>query len=37
MRRYGLDASGSNLGPEAGSCENGNESSGSLKDGEFLD
>jgi hypothetical protein len=24
-------------GPRAGSCEHGNEPSGSIKDGEFLD
>jgi hypothetical protein len=33
----GLDSSGSGQGPVAGPCENGNESSGSIKGGEFLD
>jgi hypothetical protein len=33
----GLDASGSGQGPVAGSCENGNELSGSLKGVEFFD
>jgi len=33
----GLDVYGSGKGPVAGSCENGNEPSGSTKDGEFLD
>jgi hypothetical protein len=32
----GLDASGSGQGPIAGSCEHGNESSGSTKDREFF-
>jgi hypothetical protein len=35
--RCGLDASGSRQKPVAGSCEHGNESSGSVKGGEFLD
>jgi hypothetical protein len=33
----GLDSSGSGYGPVAGCCENGNEPSGSIKGGEFLD
>jgi len=32
-----LDSSGAGQGPVAGSCEDGNEPSGSIKDGEFLD
>jgi hypothetical protein len=32
----GLHSSGSGEGPVAGSCEYGNEPSGSTKDGEFL-
>jgi hypothetical protein len=36
-RRCGLDASGSGLGAVVGSCEHGNESSGSIKGGEFLE
>jgi hypothetical protein len=35
--RWGLDASGRGLGPVAGSYEHGNELSGSIKGGEFLD
>jgi hypothetical protein len=35
--RRGLDSSGSGYGPVAGSCEHGNEPSGSIKVGEFLD
>jgi hypothetical protein len=35
--RCGLDASGSGYGPVAGSCKHGNEPSGSIKGGEFLD
>jgi hypothetical protein len=34
--RFELDSSGSGYGPHAGSCEHGNESSGSIKGGEFL-
>jgi hypothetical protein len=33
----GLDSSGSGKGPVDGSCEQGNEPSGSIKCGEFLD
>jgi hypothetical protein len=33
----GLDSSGSGQGPVAGCCEHGNEPSGSIKGGEFLD
>jgi hypothetical protein len=33
----GMDASGSGYGPVTGSCEHGNEPSGSTKGGEFLD
>jgi len=33
----GLDSSGSGKGPVAGSCEQGNEPSGSIKGGEFVD
>jgi hypothetical protein len=32
----GLDASGSRQRPVAGSCEQGNEPSDSIKSGEFL-
>jgi hypothetical protein len=32
-----MDASGPGQGPVAGSCEHGNEASGSIKVGEFLD
>jgi hypothetical protein len=34
--RRGLDLSGSEWGPVVGSCEHGNERSGSIKDGYFL-
>jgi hypothetical protein len=34
--RCGLDSSGSGLGPVAGSCELGNELSGSIKGRKFL-
>jgi hypothetical protein len=37
MLRCGLDASSSGQGPVAGSCEHGNERSGSVKGGIFLD
>jgi hypothetical protein len=37
MGRHGLDCSGSGLGQVAGVCECGNEPSGSMKCGEFLD
>jgi hypothetical protein len=37
MGRCGLNASGSAQGPLAGCCEYGNEPSGSIKGGEFLD
>jgi hypothetical protein len=30
---YGVDSSGSRQGPVAGSCEHGNEPSGSIKEG----
>jgi hypothetical protein len=33
----GLHSSGSEEGPVAGSCEHGNETSGSINGGEFLD
>jgi len=33
----GLDLSGSEQGPVAGSCERGKESSGSTKCGKFID
>jgi hypothetical protein len=33
----GLDSSGSGWGSVAGSCEHGNEPSGSIKDEKFLD
>jgi hypothetical protein len=36
VRGCGLDSSGSGQGPVAGSCEQGNEPSGSIKDAEFL-
>jgi hypothetical protein len=36
-QRCGLDASGSRQGPVVGSCERGNEPSGSIKGGEILD
>jgi hypothetical protein len=35
--RCGLTSSGSGWGPVAGSCEHGNEPSGSIKGREFLD
>ena len=35
--RHGLDLSGSGLGQVVGSCECGNEPSGSIKCGEFFD
>jgi hypothetical protein len=35
--RCGLDSSDSGYGPAAGSCEHGNEPSGSIKGREFLD
>jgi len=35
--RCGLDASGSRQVPVVGYCEHGNEHSGSIKGGEFLD
>jgi hypothetical protein len=35
--RYGLDASGSGLGPVTGCCDYGNETSGSVNFEEFLD
>jgi len=34
---HGLDLSGSGQGQVAGTCECGNESSGSIKCGEFLE
>jgi hypothetical protein len=34
---FGLDSLGSGYGQVAGSCEHGNEPSGSIKCGEFLD
>jgi hypothetical protein len=33
----GLDISGSGYGPMVGFCEHGNEISGSIKGGDFLD
>jgi hypothetical protein len=36
MGGYGLDASGSGLGPVVCSCEHGNEPSGCIKGGKFL-
>jgi hypothetical protein len=35
--RYGPDSSGSGQGPVVGSYEHGNETSGSIKGGTFLD
>jgi hypothetical protein len=35
--RYGLNSSGSGNGPVSGFCEQGNEPSGSINGGEFLD
>jgi hypothetical protein len=35
--RFGLDSSGSVLGPAAGPCEYDNEPSSSMNCGEFLD
>jgi hypothetical protein len=35
--RCGLDASELEQGPVAGYCDHGNEPSGSMKGGEFLD
>jgi hypothetical protein len=37
MRGHGRDRSGSEQGQVAGSCECGDETSGSIKCGEFLD
>jgi hypothetical protein len=37
MGMCGLDAWGSGQGPEAGSCQHGDESSSSIKGGQFLD
>ena len=37
MWGYGLDLSGSGQGQEAGTCECGNEPSGSIICGELLD
>jgi hypothetical protein len=37
MGRHGLDRSGLGQGQVAGACECGNEHSGSIKSGEFLD
>jgi len=37
MWGYGLDRAGSGLGQVTGTCECGNEPSGSIKCGEFLD
>jgi hypothetical protein len=37
VRRCGLDESGLGYGPVTGSCEHGNEPSGPIKGGEFLD
>jgi len=34
---HGLDQAGSEQGQVAGACEYGDESSGSIKRGEFLD
>jgi hypothetical protein len=36
VEKCGLDSSGSEQGPTVGSCEHGNEPSGSVKGGEFL-
>ena len=37
MLKYGLDRYGSGQGQLAGNCECGNETSGSIKCGKFLD
>ena len=37
MWGYGLDGAGSGQGQVAGTCECGNEPSGSIKCGKFLD
>ena len=37
MCGYGLDRAGSGQGQVAGTCESGNDSSGSVKSEEFLD
>jgi hypothetical protein len=37
VRGWGLDSSGSGYGPEAGSCEDGNELFNLIKGEEFLD
>jgi hypothetical protein len=37
MGRCGLESSGLGQGPVARSCEQGNETMGSIKSGEFLD
>jgi hypothetical protein len=36
VKGYGLYSSGSRHGPVAGSCEHGNETSVSIKGGNFL-
>jgi hypothetical protein len=36
MEGCGLDSSGSEYGPVAGSCKHGDEPSGSIKGGEFF-
>jgi len=35
--RHGLDRAGSGYGQVTGTCESGNDPSGSIKCGEFLD
>jgi hypothetical protein len=37
MWEGGLDSSGSGQGPVTGPCKHGNEPSGSIKGGQFLD
>jgi len=37
MRRCELDSYDSEYGPVIGSCEHGNEPSGSIKGGDFFD
>jgi hypothetical protein len=37
VERCGLNSSGSGYGPVEGCCVHGNEPSGSIKGGEFLD
>jgi hypothetical protein len=37
VERFGLELSGSGYGPVVGSCRHGNEPSGSIRGGKFLE